>query len=140
MPCSIWAHESGDAVPKTMCVILRQSPYGRLDAAEAIRHLSGALANGLSPVGLLVDDGVYLAKTGQRVSGGWINLSTSLADLLSKIGGSADEEITRAVVAVHEPSLRLRGLVETDLAPGCRVVDDAEAAILVGQAHATLVY
>lgn len=127
-------------MPKTMCVVLRQAPYGRLDAAEAIRHLSGALAHGVTPVGLLVDDGVYLAKVGQRVSGGWMNLSTALADLLANIAGSTDEELRRAIVAVHEPSLRLRGLVETELVSGCRVVDDAEAAVLIGHAHATLVY
>jgi hypothetical protein len=37
-----------------------------------------------------------------------------------------------AVVCVHRPSLRARGLSESDLVPGCRVVDEAEAAAVLG--------
>jgi sulfur relay (sulfurtransferase) DsrF/TusC family protein len=127
-------------VSKTMCVIVRQPPYGHLAAAEAVRHLAGAAAHGFSPVGLLVDDGVHLAKAGRRATAGWINLGAALADLLSETAARSDREAARATVAVHGPSMRLRGLDETDLAPGCRVVDDAEAAALAGQADATLVY
>lgn len=140
MPCSVWAHERDAGVQKTVCVILRQPPYGSLNAAETIRHLAGALANGFSAVGLLIDDGVYLARAGHRATEGWLDLSGSIADLLARPTSRPDQEVGRAVVAVHGPSLRLRGLAETDLAPGCRVVDDAEAAILIGQAQATLVY
>lgn len=125
---------------KTICVILKHSPYGRLDAAEAVRHLGGALANGLCPVGLLLDDGVYLSKAGHRATAGWVDLSAALTDLLRQTAVDPDGTMRRAVVAVHGPSLRVRGLDDTEVVPGCRVVDDAEAATLVGRADATLVF
>ncbi len=125
---------------KTVCVILRKPPYGSLDAAEAVRHLGGALSNGLCPVGLLVDDGVYLARAGQQAVGGWTNLGAALEDLLAKTVADPDGGERRAAVYVHGPSLRARGLGEADLVPGCRVVDETEAAIVVGRADATLVY
>lgn len=127
-------------MPKTLCVLLRQAPYGSLDAAEGIRHLGGALTNGLCPVGLLIDDGVYLAQVGHQAAGGWTDLGAALRDLLAQTATGAGGEICRAAVYVHGPSLRARGLGEHDLIPGCRVVDEAEAAAVVGRAAATLVY
>jgi sulfur relay (sulfurtransferase) DsrF/TusC family protein len=127
-------------VPKTVCVLVRKPPYGSLDAAEAVRHLGGALTNGLCPVGLLMDDGVYLARAGQQATGGWMDLSRALGNLLAQSATDADGSERRAAVYVHGPSMRSRGLGEADLVPGCRVVDDAGAATLLGQADATLVY
>ncbi len=126
---------------KTVCVILRQAPYGSLDAAEAVRHLGGALANGHCPIGLLLDDGVYLAKGGQQAdAAGWTDLSSALTSLLAESAGEPRGEQRRAEIYVHGPSLRVRGLAETDLVTGCQVVDDAETAALLGRADATLVY
>lgn len=126
---------------KTLCVVVRQPPYGRLAAAEAVRHLAGALASGLRAVGLLVDDGVYLAKAGQLpVAGGWTDLSRALADLLAQSSAAPDGTARRVDLWVHGPSLRSRGLGAADLVAGCTVVDDAEAAAIVGRADATLVY
>ncbi len=126
---------------KTICVILRKGPYGSLDAAEVVRHLGGALSNGHCPVGLLVDDGVYLARAGQQAAGtGWTDLATALTDLLGQTAADPEGGARRAAVHVHGPSLRARGLRTNDLVSGCQVVDDAETAALVGQADATLVY
>lgn len=127
-------------MPKTLCIVLRKAPYGSLDAAEAVRHLGGALSNGLCPVGLLVDDGVYLARAGQQGAGGWTNLGAALEDLLAQTATDPDGGERSAAVYVHGPSLRVRGLSEADLVPGCRVVDETEAAVVVGRADATLVY
>jgi len=127
-------------VPRTLCVILRKPPYGSLDAAEAIRHLSGALTNGLCPVGLLVDDGVYLAKAGHQAAGGWTDLSGALGDLLAQTATDLDGGVRRATLYVHGPSLTTRGLDAADLLPGCHLVDETEAAAVVGRANATLVY
>lgn len=127
-------------MPKTLCVLLRRPPYGSLDAAEGIRHLGGALTNGLCPVGLLVDDGVYLAKAGHQAAGGWTDLGAALSDLLAQTATGAGGEVRRAAIYVHGPSLRARGLAEHDLIPGCRVVDEAETAAVIGRADATLVY
>jgi sulfur relay (sulfurtransferase) DsrF/TusC family protein len=127
-------------VPKTVCVLLRRPPYGSLLAAEAVRHLTGALNNGQRPVGLLMDDGVYLARAGQQAAGGWLDLSRALSDLLAQSATDETGEMRHAAVYVHGPSLRARGLSETDLVPGCRVVDEAEAAAVLRGADATLVY
>lgn len=127
-------------MPKTVCVLLRRPPCGSLVAAEAVRHLSGALSNGQLPVGLLMDDGIYLARAGQQAAGGWLDLSRALSDLLAQSATDESGEMRRAAVYVHGPSLRARGLSQGDLVPGCRVVDESEAAAVLRQADATLVY
>lgn len=121
-------------------MLLRQAPYGNIAAAEAIRHLSGALANGYRPVGLLLGDGVYLAKAGQQTSDGWINLAESLCELIAKSAPAPGGEASHVAIAVHGPSLGSRNLRAADLVRGCRVVDDEEAATLVGESDALLVY
>lgn len=62
---------------KRFLVVLRHAPYGRLDAAEAVRHLNGAVANDLEAAALLLDDGIYLARTGQMPAAGWRELSAA---------------------------------------------------------------
>lgn len=125
---------------KTLCVILRRPPYGRLAAGEAVRHLARALASGLWPVGLLLDDGVYLAKAGQRAAGGWTDLSAALSDVLAQAIAEPDGAVRRVELCVHAPSLHGRGLDLSDLVAGCTLVDDAGAAAVVARANATLVY
>lgn len=65
---------------KRFLIVLRHAPYGRLDAAEAVRHLSGASANGFEAALLLLDDGVYLAKSGQVAAPGWTELAAALVE------------------------------------------------------------
>lgn len=127
-------------MPKRVCVIVRRPPYGGLGAAEAVRHLTGALANGLAPIGLLIDDGVYLARVGHQPTGGWLDLAAALSALLERAPATPHGAAQQVTIAVHGPSLRARGLHAEALVPGCRVVDDDEAAALIGQADATLVY
>lgn len=55
---------------KRFLIVLRHAPYGRLDAAEAVRHLNGAAAHGLEAGLLLLGDGIYLAKAGQTAAVG----------------------------------------------------------------------
>lgn len=125
---------------KTLCVVLRKPPYGRLDAAEAIRHLSGALTNGLDPVGLLLDDGVYLARAASPPVTAWTDLSRALGEVLAQTATTPDGGTRRVTIAVHGPSLRERGIRADDLTAGCTVVDDVEAAAVVARAHATLIF
>ncbi len=120
-------------------VVLRHVPYGRLDAAEAVRHLSGAAANGLTPSALLLDDGVYLAKAGQVVGPGWSDLAAALQQVLH--GGEAGaEQWSHVAVYAHAQALQARGLAQADLVPGCQIADDATVAELVASADATLIY
>jgi sulfur relay (sulfurtransferase) DsrF/TusC family protein len=117
---------------KHMLIILRRAPYGRLDAGEAIRHLNGAVAQGLDARLLLMDDGVHLARAGQAPPPGWTGLSSALEDALKRGAGDA--------VFVHQPSLETRGLRDVDLVHGCRVVDDEASATLLANADASLIY
>lgn len=122
---------------KQLLIVLRHAPYGRLDAAEAVRHLNGAVANGLEATLLLVDDGVYLARAGQVAAPGWTELSAALEQALRAAARSGPPA---ARVFALAAALEARGLAETQLVPGCRVVDEGAAAELLGDADATLVY
>ncbi|MCL4546051.1 MAG: DsrE family protein [Chloroflexi bacterium] len=122
---------------KRFLIILRRAPYGRLDAAEAVRHLSGAAANGLDATALLLADGVYLAKVGQTASAGWTTLSTVLAQLATQTAAG-----TRGHLAVYAfgRDVDARGLRQADLVPGCQLAGEATIAELLTAASATLVY
>ena len=67
----------------TLCILVHRPPYGRIHAAEAIRHLNGASAYGLKVTAILLGDGVYLAKRSQAPgTTGWTDLSSALHDSL----------------------------------------------------------
>jgi sulfur relay (sulfurtransferase) DsrF/TusC family protein len=119
-------------------IVLRHAPYGRIDAAEAVRHLNGARANGLAATLLLLDDGVYLAKTGQVAAGGWTDLAAALEQALT--AGNAEAPEHRMDVYAHAAALDERGLTAEDLVLGCAIADDVIAADLMAGASAALVY
>ena len=50
----------------SICMIIREAPYGTIQAAEAARHINGAIAGGLKTTVVLIEDGVYLAKEDQQ--------------------------------------------------------------------------
>jgi sulfur relay (sulfurtransferase) DsrF/TusC family protein len=91
-----------------------------VQAAEAVRHLGGALNDGLDVFMLLRDDGVYLARDGQQDrEGGWTALAPVLSRLIAK----------GAPVLMHAPSARQRGLLDGGpLIPGVTVADDRAVA------------
>lgn len=123
---------------KRFLIVLRHAPYGRIDAAEAVRHLNGAKANGFQATLLLLEDGVHLAKAGQIAAPGWTDLAAALGQTL---GGRFDpaRELPAEVYAL-ESAMRARGLTVDDLVPGCALADDATAAGLLAAADATLIY
>lgn len=111
---------------RSVCVLISQAPYGTVHAAEAVRHVNGALAEGLRAVALLVDDGVWLACKGQEAAGtGFVSLAGALQAALEKPGGPVPR------VVVHQPSLAARGLSPADLIPGVELVDNAGLAAVV---------
>ena len=68
---------------KSLCILVRRAPYGTIHAAEAFRHLAGALNSGLKVTAILVDDGIYIAKDNQETrTSGWTSLSESLSSFL----------------------------------------------------------
>jgi sulfur relay (sulfurtransferase) DsrF/TusC family protein len=139
----------GTAMSKSVTVVLRRAPYGGLQAAEAVRHLNGGVANGMETSLLLLGDGVYVARQGQAAAPGWTSLSEVLVQVMKhrprRPGGSGgavgrDGGEKQARVCVHGGALAERGLGEGDLVPGVEVVDDEGAALLVAGSDATIVY
>jgi len=112
-----------------------------MNAAEALRHLNGAVANGLEAMAVLVGDGVYLAREGQRAEGaGWTSLSQALRQALTVKVHRAEGPETRAKVYIHRASLERRGLQETALVPEVELISDQELARMVGEAEAILIF
>lgn len=104
----------------SICVLISQAPYGTVHAAEAVRHVNGALTEGFDVVAVLVDEGVWLARDGQQAEGsGFTALSEALAASLNKPGGPVPR------VLVDGSSLEQRGLTASVLVPGIEVTDRA---------------
>ena len=121
--------------PPSICVLISQAPYGIVHAAEGIRHVNGALANGFDATALFVDDGVWTVRKGQRASAtGFTSLSDSMAASLQKAGGPAPR------LAVHRPSLEARGITPEELVPGVEMVDDAGLANIIAGTQFLLRY
>jgi len=116
----------------SLAILIRRPPYGQIHAAEAVRHMGGALGEGLQTSMLLVDDGVYVARDGQDVSGtAWTNLVEPLAKGIAK----------GARVYLHTPSAQARGLLnEEHFIIGVELVDDAGLARVLEQSDAVMVY
>ena len=100
----------------TLLVILRKSPYGVVNAAEAIRHAGAASGSDYKAILYLLDSGVYTAKKNQNASNtGFTGLGDSL-ELLS------DE----MEIYACQNSLKEYNLKEDDLVNGVKI-DDGEA-------------
>ena len=116
----------------SLCILIRRPPYGQIHAAEAIRHMGGALGEGIQTNLLLVDDGVYVARDRQDVgSTAWTSLVQPLAKGIAK----------GARVYLHTPSAQARGLLNDEhLIIGVEQVDDAGLARLLAKSDLVMVY
>ena len=112
-----------------LCLIIRRAPFGTLYAAEGIRLANGKIAHGGGLTIVLVDDGVYVAKKGQRAEdSGW----TSLSDEVMKLS-------KRVRTCAHVGSLKSAGLQADDLVDGITQIDDQELANIIAQSDTTIV-
>lgn len=112
-------------------MILKRSPYGDINAAEAVRHALGAASFEMNVDLILVDGGVHLAKKGQDDSGtGFTNLEDTLKDCL-EMGVS---------VYADGASLKAHRIEEKDLVANVRLVNGAEIAGLLKQAKTTMIF
>ena len=112
-----------------LCLIIRKAPFGSLHAAEGIGLANGKIAHGGGLTIVLVDDGVYVAKKGQRAEeSGWTSLSDEVAKLAK-----------RARICVHMDSLKLAGLRAESLVDGIAQIDDQELAHIIAQSDTTIV-
>jgi len=126
---------------RSVCILVRRAPYGTMNAAEALRHLNGAVANGLEATAILIGDGVYLAREDQRAEeAGWTSLSRALRQALTVRRQQAEDSENQARIYVHRASVERRGLQEAALVPGVELLSDQELARLVGEAEAVLIF
>ncbi len=114
-----------------VAMILKRSPYGDINAAEAVRHALGAVSFEMSVDLILVDGGVLLAKKGQDDSGtGFTNLEASLKDCLD-MG-----------VAVYVDTLSMNVLYVNpkDLVEGVKALSSSEISGLVKESKTTMIF
>ena len=116
----------------SLAILIRRPPYRQIHAAEAVRHMGGALGEGIQTTVLLVDDGVYVARDGQNVGDtGYTSLVEPLAKGIAK----------GARVLAHTPSAQARGLLnESHLIVGVDCIDDAGMARLLAESEMVMVY
>lgn len=114
-----------------IAMILKRSPYGDINAAEAVRHALGAVSFELNVDLILVDGGVQLAKKGQDDAGtGFTNLEAALKDCL-------DMGVT---VYADIASLKAQGVASNDLVESVKQVGAKEIAGLMKEAKSTMIF
>lgn len=120
---------------ESLCILIRHAPYGTIHAAEAFRHIAGALSSGLKVNAILVDSGIYMAKDNQKGEAfGWTSLPESLSSLLRKEKG---QDIK---VWVHDFSLKTRVIEKEKLIKGAKLIDDKTLAEILGASHSVMIF
>jgi sulfur relay (sulfurtransferase) DsrF/TusC family protein len=116
---------------KNLAILLTKEPYGEINAAEAVRHALGAVAEDLEVSFLLTDGGVFLALKEQETgSTGFMNLGVSLSDCVD-MGVS---------VYANSPSIEHANLNISDLVDGVQVIEEKEASNLIGESDQVIIY
>lgn len=114
-----------------VAMILKRSPYGDINAAEAVRHALGAASFEMSVDLILVDGGVLLAKKGQDDTGtGFTNLEGALKDCLD-MGVS---------VYADSASLKTQGIMPKDLVENVKLITAKKIAGLMNEAKSTMIF
>lgn len=117
---------------KRVSVVISKPPFGTIHAAEALRLANGAVGYGHTVSILLIGDGVFAAKRGQRAEeGGW----TSLSPILEKLAASDN-----AKVFVDMKSARERQLGEADLIKGAELVGEDKASSIAAGSEVVTVF
>jgi tRNA 2-thiouridine synthesizing protein D len=114
-----------------VAMIVKRSPYGDINAAEAVRHALGAVSFEMNVDLILVDGGILLAKKGQDDTGtGFTNLEDTLKDCLDM----------GVAVYADVASLQAQGIASNDLVENVKLVGAKEIAELVKEATSTMIF
>jgi predicted peroxiredoxin len=114
-----------------VAMLLKRSPYGDINAAEAVRHALGAVSQELSVDLILLEGGVLLAKKGQDDRGtGFTNLESTLKDCIDM----------GVAVYADTASLKARGVAAADLVDNVKIVGAKEIAGIVKDATSTMIF
>jgi sulfur relay (sulfurtransferase) DsrF/TusC family protein len=115
----------------SIAMILKRSPYGDINAAEAVRHALGAVSFEMSVDLILVDGGVLLAKKGQDDTGtGFTNLEGVLRDCLDM----------GVEVYAENSSLKNWRVAGEHVIEGIKTVGSKEIAGLIKEAKTTVLF
>ncbi len=108
---------TGSAKMRSLSIIITKPPFGLIHAAEALRLANGAVAYGHYVSIILVEDGILVAKKGQKAEdAGW----TSLSPLIEKLAAATSK---RSRVLADVDSARRIGLSQSDLVEGVNLVE-----------------
>ncbi len=114
-----------------VAMILKRSPYGDINAAEAVRHALGAVSFEMSVDFILVDGGVLLARKGQDDTGtGFTNLESALKDCID-MGVS---------VYVDVASLKAQRVAASEMIENIKLVGTDHIAGLLKEAKSTMIF
>jgi len=114
-----------------VAMILRRAPYGDINAAEAVRHALGGVADGLGVQLILADGGVLVAKKGQEAAGtGFTNLEQVLRDCIDM----------GVEVFADRLSLKDQHIDPSDILEGVNVLTGAEIAAIIEDAKTTMIF
>ena len=119
---------------KSLSIIITKPPFGLIHAAEAVRLANGAVAYGHDVSLILVDDGILVAKKGQRAeNSGW----TSLSPLIEKLAASSSK---KSKVLADVDSAKRIGLHQSDLVEGVKLVESVVIASTVSASDRTAIF
>jgi sulfur relay (sulfurtransferase) DsrF/TusC family protein len=124
---------------KDILVVIRRGPYGGFQAAEGLRHANGAMSLGFRPIVVLVDDGVYLAKTDQNPGQSqWLSLGGTLEEIIAR--GLYENKDAPAEFYVEKESLAARGLDPENLVDDLEPVDHRKVSELLAANRLQLIF
>jgi tRNA 2-thiouridine synthesizing protein D len=115
----------------SISIILRRPPYGTADASEAVRHVLGAVTDGMTARLILLDGGVAVAKKGQN---------TGETEYLCMEDGISDCIDMGAEVYADRKSMEEAGFKSHDLIDGVRISSSAEIAEILRTSDTTLIF
>ncbi len=112
-------------------IILKRSPYGDINAAEAVRHVLGAASFEMNVDLFLIDGGILLAKKGQDDAGtGFTNLGGALKDCIDM----------GVPVYADSASLQSQHINPNDIIDGVKMVNGKEISGMVKLAKSTMIF
>lgn len=124
---------------KDVLIVVRHGPYGGFQAAEGLRHANGALSLGFRPIVVLVDDGVYLAKTGQNPGQSqWLALGGTLEEIIAR--GLYEKKDAPAEFYVENESLVKRGLDSKEVVEDLELIDHQKVSELMAVNRLQLIF
>jgi sulfur relay (sulfurtransferase) DsrF/TusC family protein len=124
---------------KEFLIVIRHGPYGGFQAAEGLRHANGAISLGFRPIVVLVDDGVYLAKTDQNPGQSqWLSLSKTLEEIIAQGHNKMKDE--PAEFYVEEESVLKRGLNPQEMVRDMEFIDHQKVSELMSINRLQLIF